>query len=58
MKKAIVLVGNPLDGFMPYGPFDDAVAATEWAEKECDSDDWWVVNLEPGEYLSIANIGE
>lgn len=45
----IVIIGNPVDGFTHYGPFDDAAVATDWADEYVQADkyglDWWVVDL-------------
>ena len=40
----IILIGNPIDGFACYGPFDTRKLAIEWAEKEGESD-WFLSTL-------------
>ena len=42
---AIVITGNPGDGFVYYGPFDDAEQANAWAEDELRNAEWWVIEL-------------
>jgi len=43
----MVATGNPVDGFLYYGPFDDFDSAVLWAEEELrgSSDAWWVCDL-------------
>ena len=45
---AIVVTGNPVDGFTFYGPFPSGQEAVEWADNagrgDCDTD-WWVAPL-------------
>jgi hypothetical protein len=41
----IIVSGNPIEGLLFYGPFDDTDAAVEFAEDNeiiSDDDDWWV----------------
>jgi hypothetical protein len=42
--KAIIVMGDPVDGFYFIGPFDDNYDAVEYAEKWI-SDEWWVAKL-------------
>jgi hypothetical protein len=42
---AIVIAGDPSDGFAYYGPFKWATDAVNWAEKNFDYETWWVVDL-------------
>ncbi len=45
--KHIIIFGNPVDGFEYVGPFDDAEAANEYAERYLSGgNDWWVVLLQ------------
>lgn len=41
----VVVVGNPFDGIRLIGPFEDGNDANEWADENCDTEDWWVVNI-------------
>ena len=43
----VVMVGNPLDGVLLYGPFDDHETALAWAEAENPPSTWWTVVVEP-----------
>ena len=47
MGSFIVIVGDPVDGFRYYGPFDDHDSAVKWAEAELDGERWWVADMEP-----------
>lgn len=40
----IIVTGNPVDGFEFFGPFDDEVAAAEWADKNDDGMPYWWVS--------------
>lgn len=44
--KAIVIAGNPVEGFRYYGPFDDTQKATDWAEdhrsKLYGDEEYWI----------------
>lgn len=42
--RAIILKGNPCDGFVALGPFPSRVAAVEHGDT-VDSE-WWVLDLE------------
>lgn len=44
-RPTLVITGNPVDGFFYYGPFDNAGAAIEWAERNQDGQDWWIAPL-------------
>lgn len=44
--KWIAVTGNPVDGFFFYGPFPSPEAATEWGEREGQTD-WWITELAP-----------
>lgn len=41
----IVIIGNPIDGFEYYGPFDTHQQAADWGE-DLVSGDWWVTIVE------------
>jgi hypothetical protein len=43
----IVVAGNPIDGVMLYGPFNDAEVANDWADKYLNNTgcDWWITPL-------------
>ena len=38
-----MITGNPLDGFVFHGPFDNRDDAIEWGEM--DGGDWWIAPL-------------
>lgn len=42
MAKALVVQGNPVDGFIFIGPFPDKDAAIEWCEEVAIEPDWWI----------------
>jgi len=46
--QAVVIYGNPVDGFNHVGPFPDAEVANWWADGLMDGD-WWVTSLTPPE---------
>jgi hypothetical protein len=41
----VVVVGNPFDGIRLIGPFEDGNDANEWADENCNNEEWWVVNI-------------
>jgi len=45
--KAIVASGNPSDGFVFVGPFDDGNEAGDWADGPTGfpNGDWWILTL-------------
>lgn len=43
--QAVIITGNPVDGFSFIGPFPDEDAAREYGENLI-PDDWWVSELE------------
>lgn len=43
--RALVITGNPVDGFEYIGPFDDTETAVEWCQDMFDDEDWWVTEL-------------
>lgn len=42
---AVVMYGNPGDGFGVIGHFDDGSEAVEWAETHLKGIEWWVMPL-------------
>jgi hypothetical protein len=42
----VVVVGNPFDGLMIYGPFADHNDAEMFGSLDNNGEDWWVVELE------------
>lgn len=38
----VVLTGNPVDGLVLYGPFEDGSDASGWAAANLPGADWWV----------------
>src|SRR5215472_2075277 len=48
----VILIGDPVGGFIVAGPLhdtDDAGAAGEWARAKYGGEDWWEVELYPVE---------
>lgn len=43
--KALLIYGNPADGFTFVGPFDDSEAAHEHLEHNPVDDEWWIAPL-------------
>jgi hypothetical protein len=43
MGLHIVISGNPVDGFIYYGPFKTGVDAIAWAEANCDGTESWCI---------------
>jgi len=41
----VVVAGNHFDGMRLIGPFANGNDANEWADENCDTEDWWVVNI-------------
>jgi hypothetical protein len=42
----LVIVGNPLDGYTHFGPFDSQNEATDWASENVDRYyEWWIGEL-------------
>lgn len=44
---AVVVVGNPCDGFRFFGPFFSCEEANDWADVEMRNDEWWVSSMTP-----------
>lgn len=42
---AIVIIGNPVQGFNYHGPFDTVEEAAEWGNDNSEGGDWWVTDL-------------
>jgi len=47
MQRAVVLAGNPVDGFRVIGPYDSREEAI--ADGDIVDTEWWVADLEPPE---------
>jgi hypothetical protein len=47
MTTSIVIFGNPVDGMHFVGPFEDAESASEYADGQRGSFDWWIAPIEP-----------
>lgn len=45
----VVIIGNLLDGVRHYGPFDDFDVASDWADRNDISSEWWVAGVESPE---------
>lgn len=43
----IGIVGNPVDGFTFYGPFESAAEAIDYADRHFCGRDWWLSDVEP-----------
>ena len=54
----IVVAGNPKDGFSYYGPFENGLRASDWADHYFrNSGDWWVIGVEiPEENYDVEYI--
>lgn len=48
VPKPGIMEGNPIDGVIVYGPFEDRVAAIEWATNNC-TGDWWDILIQSPE---------
>ena len=46
MEKFIVVMGNPVDGFIHIGPFDTFEDGTDYMEEERHNADMWLVLLQ------------
>jgi len=53
----LVITGNPVQGFFYYGPFDSLDAATEWAAREQDGEDWWAGPLDSPQHAGEDDVG-
>ena len=51
----VVVNGSPLDGLLISGPFASTEDATDWADTEVYSKDWWVGQLEPINNVSLQS---
>ena len=47
MSRAIVLEGNPVDGYRYHGPFESRNEAIEWSDKWCADTSWVHTLLDP-----------
>jgi len=45
LRLAILIAGNPLDGYSYFGPFSSEHDAVVWAERNRHDDLWWVTDL-------------
>jgi hypothetical protein len=43
--SAIVIIGNPVQGFNYHGPFDNVEEAADWGNDNSEGGDWWVTDL-------------
>jgi hypothetical protein len=50
--KALIVTGNPVDGFKFIGPFDTRDDAVDSASRGEIDKDWWVADLHPVERLA------
>ena len=44
--KPGIAEGNPVEGFVFHGPFDDYATSIEWATANC-TKDWWNITIQP-----------
>jgi hypothetical protein len=44
-KKYVIILGNPVDGIVIFGPFDGPLEAVNWAEMQMRGNTWWVTEL-------------
>lgn len=44
---ALVITGNPIDGFSYHGPFRNSEEANDWADDELRGEEWWVAHMTP-----------
>jgi hypothetical protein len=44
-RNFIIVVGNPMDGFVFHGPFPSCEAADEYAETKLKGEEWWLTSL-------------
>jgi hypothetical protein len=51
----ILIVGNPMDGFSYFGPFESVEDAIEYGEKNFAEDEWWVSELNKEVYDDAEN---
>lgn len=59
MAAAIIVYGNPIDGFNFRGPFADREEAIRYADNVSNDDgDWWVAELNAPVWDEPANSGE
>lgn len=42
----ILVIGNPVDGIIFIGPFDDGEEAVEYAEVHHKNDEWWMAPID------------
>lgn len=42
----VVIVGNPIDGLLLYGPFNEKNTAADWASDNVGAD-WWIAAVSP-----------
>ena len=48
--KYLIIIGNPVQGFDIFGPFDDVDQAITWGE-DLVQGDWWLTELvSPADY--------
>ncbi len=48
----VLIVGNPVDGFAIYGPFETADDARS-AGEDTSAADWWIATLQPPSSASV-----
>lgn len=55
---AIIITGNPVDGFDVSGPFATSMDAIDWAEDHFDNirESWWVSKLTPIDELETSQL--
>jgi len=57
VERYVVAYGNPFDGMICFGPFDDRDEAVSHAENDIDpGESWWIVPVEPVEGADFEDL--
>lgn len=58
-NPAVIIVGNPCDGFTLFGPFRTSQEANDWAdgERELSNAEWWVSTMTPQKKRQVSFSG-
>jgi len=52
--KYAMLMGNPADGFVVVGPFEDRDVAMAYLESETSSENMWIVDMHEPDPMFMA----
>ena len=52
--KYAMMIGNPADGFVVVGPFNDHATALAYLESETSSENMWIVEIHEPDPMFIA----